>query len=254
MLENIILYTGNSLLFLLYLAAVVFLFLKEESKPKRIFFVYLPLLLLALFCMPFFSALLEKAIGEEGSYRLLWLLPVSLTLSYTGVVLVLGCKRKNHRVAVAVALLLLFMGNGSLVYNSVYFYEAQNQYHMPQFVVDVCDVMHVEGRGVMAALPSEFLQFVRQYDPTICSPYGREMLVSRWGYSNALYDAMEAAVIDAQTLAELAKENSCHFVVLAKTREINGSLLDYGFVIYAEVDGYVIYNDPSVYMGLFDDL
>ena len=71
---------------------------------------------------------------------------------------------------------MVLMISGKLVYSSPLFSRAENTYHIPQVVVDICDAIEVEGREVMAAFPDEFLLYVRQYSPVICMPYGRESL------------------------------------------------------------------------------
>ena len=71
--------------------------------------------------------------------------------------------------------LAIIVVSGSLVYINRYMSPAENLYHIPQNVIDICDVIEpAEGEPrVRAAFPSELVHFVRQYDTNILMPYGR---------------------------------------------------------------------------------
>ena len=56
---------------------------------------------------------------------------------------------------------VLVMLSGSFIYSNEFFNRAENLYHVPQSVVDICDAIEVEGREVMAVFPAELLQYVR---------------------------------------------------------------------------------------------
>ena len=81
----------------------------------------------------------------------------------------------------------------------------------------------------MAAFPGELLQYVRQYSNVICMPYGRDIMVSKWTVQNDLYDVMEQEVIDAQELAELAREEACAYVILSEDKKLVGKMQDQEF-------------------------
>ena len=100
----------------------------------------------------------------------------------------------------------------------------------------------------MAVFPKEMLQYVRQYAPVVCMPYGRDVTVEQWDFieDNELYGLMEAEEIDAERLAELAREAWCVYIILPEEKELRGSLGTYDFERFGQVDGYVIYKDATV--------
>ena len=98
----------------------------------------------------------------------------------------------------------------------------------------------------MAAFPLELTPYVRQYSPTTCMPYGREMVMKSWGHDNALCDAMEREVIDMEELVPLARQAGCHYVIFPTGQEVTASPESYGWILFQETDGYVIYRDPEV--------
>ena len=78
-------YGGTGFLLLLYVIALGYLLIREKNKYVRSIFVYAPMLLIFGFLFPV-SRKLYVAVLNEGNtyYRVLWLLPVSITLAYTG--------------------------------------------------------------------------------------------------------------------------------------------------------------------------
>ena len=120
---------------------------------------------------------------------------------------------------------------------------------MPTAVVNICDMIEVEGREVMAVFPQELLSFVRQYSPLICMPYGRDVLIERWNIINGFYEAMEEPVLDAEKIAGYAKQHSCHYIIVRAEQEVQGCFEDYDYAVVGETDGYVVYQDITAYRG-----
>lgn len=242
-------YMGTGLIVGWYLLAFIYLWKTEKDRRKRVLLLYMPLVVLFLFFNPLFARLVYGAVGDEIYYRVLWLLPMTIVIAYTVVRIYDRLQgRKKYWFGLISAVLVVI--SGSCIYTSPYFHRAENLYHMPQAVVDICDAIQVEGREVMAVFPKEMLSYVRQYTPLVCMPYGREMLVERWGVENPLYDAMEAEVLDMDVILPLAKTYSSHFVIVPTDKEKTGEIEDYGFIYVETIDGYEIYQDTSVYIGL----
>ncbi len=242
-------YMGTGLIIGWFLLSVVYLLLKEKRKHLRILFVYVPVILLCLFFNPLFAKIVYGFVGDEIYYRILWLMPVTVVIAYAAVQLY-GNLKGRVRIVFAAALSVLIVISGSYIYQNQHFHRAENLYHVPQTVADICDAIEVEGREVMAVFPAELLQYVRQYSPVVCMPYGREQLVDRWNYYDEMYMLMEAETVDVERLAELAKEHLCHYIVLSQEKELDGSFLDYDYILFDTIGGYQIYQDTTVYIGL----
>ncbi|MBQ7792737.1 MAG: hypothetical protein IJ367_04540 [Clostridia bacterium] len=242
-------YMGAGLIVTWFLVCMIYLFLKEEDKGRRILFLYVPVIMLLLFFNPIFMRVIYGFIGSEIYYRILWLIPITVVIAYT-VVSVYGKLQGKKAIVFLGVAAVLTITSGSCIYQNQFFYKAENIYHMPQAVVNICDQIEVEGREVMAVFPQELVPFVRQYSPVVCMPYGREMLVARWNFRNELYDAMEAPVVDVERIATLTKQYACHFVIVKKEKELQGSFEDFDYILFGETDGYIIYQDTTVYIGL----
>ena len=195
-------YMGTGLITGFFIVAVVYLFFTETDKAKRLLFIYIPVVMLLLYFNPLFCKLLYSVIGDEIYYRILWLIPVTMVLAY-GITVFYQRIRGWRGTAFLVLAAVMVITSGSLIYKNVNFKRADNLYHIPQTVVDICDAIEVEGREVMAVFPMEMLQYVRQYNAYVCMPYGREIIVDRWGYFSPLQQAMEAEKLIVAEMAPL---------------------------------------------------
>ena len=243
-------YTGTGLIVLWFLIAEIYLFLKETKKPVRIIFIYVPVILLLFFFNPLFVELVYQAVGQETYYRILWLLPMTVVIAFS-VVHLYGQLQGKKRIVFAVTAAVCVMVSGGFIYINPHFHKAENLYHVPQNVVDICDAIEVEGREVMAVFPAELVQYVRQYSPVVCMPYGREVLISGWGYRHELYFLMEAEEIDVEALVQCCREKQCVYIILPQDKKQNGSFEEYEYELFAEIDKYVIYKDSTVNLTAF---
>lgn len=239
-------YMGTGLISILFLAAIVYLLINEKNRPKRILFIYCPVIVLLLFFNPLFFGIFAYAAEEEIYFRLMWLLPVAVVIAYAAVAIMDALKGKA-RMGFGITAVLVICVSGKLVYSSPLYSVAENMYHMPQAVVDICDAIEIEGREVMAAFPDEFLLYVRQYSPVVCMPYGREAIT---GYYNEFNALMKQEEIQVDELVRLSRENLCHYVILSEEKILLGELSDYGFQVFDEMHGYIIYMDTTMNFGL----
>ena len=136
---------------------------------------------------------------------------------------------------------------GNYVYDSEHISKAENAYHLPQEAVDIVDMIEPEEGRITVLVPADLIYYIRQYSTNIELPYGREMLISRWDYYHAMYEAMEEAEsIDTENFVELTRGYPCAYVVLKEDREVEEPLTDYGFEVYGQVGEFVIYKDMTL--------
>lgn len=237
-------YIGTGMIAGLFLVALIYLFFSEKNKTTRIVFLYMPVMVLALYFCPFFATIVYYFVGEEIYYRLLWLVPIVPVLAYAAVKVISDCKGKKRFFVGAVLGGILIL-SGKLVYKSPYYSVAQNPYHVPDTVVKLCDAISVEKKPVIAVFPGEFIQYVRQYNALICMPYGREALVESWNLKEELFYLLETNVLEAEKIAECARQKGCRFLIFSGEKEINGDFGDFGYELFDEIDGYVILKDST---------
>ena len=114
-------------------------------------------------------------------------------------------------------------------------------------MIKICDLIAPEDEDmrVSAVMPTDLIHFVRQYNARINMPYGREMLVARWQYYNAVYEVMEAVeVVNMEALLEATRSEYCQYIVMEEEKETDVPPEESGLVLLAVIDGYRIYEDP----------
>lgn len=237
------LYTGLKLLLGLSVLAWLVLLITEKRKNVRILLVCAPLIVIALFLFPVSrKAFVAAGLDGETYYRVLWTVPAGVICCYG------ACKlfARHRRIGLIVTSALIILC-GSLVYQSSYITRAENLYHIPDTVIKICDLIgpENESENVTAVMPPELIHFVRQYDAAIHMPYGREMLVDRWGYYNAVYEAMEKPeVVNMEELLAATRQEYCRYIVMAQNKATDRDPVECGLVLLDEIDGYRIYEDP----------
>lgn len=240
-------YMGTGLILILFLLALVYLFLFEDRKPRRILFIYFPILVLLLFFNPLFVNLYVSLDGEETYFRICWLLPYLVVLPYT-VVLIVEKQAGKRALYTVLAAAALFVAAGKLVYSNPLYSRAENIYHVPDSVVHICDAIEVPGREVRAVFPEELLLYVRQYSPLVCMPYGREVLM---GVYDEMHEIMELDEIDLKRLLELTGQRECHFIVFREDAEFVGEPAGLDLELFLETDGYIVYRNNSVPLVIY---
>lgn len=238
MIETFQKYSGTGLLVCCFLVAWFYLFFCEKKRENRVIFVYMPAVLLLLFFNPLFFRVFGNLTEEAIYFRFLWLLPITPVIAYT-VIKIYGTLSGPKRYVFVLLSFVLIMFSGRLVYLNPLFERAENEYHVPQEVVEICDMIEVEGREVVAAFPGELLLYVRQYSATVCMPYGREV----FSYYDSFYASMCEEIVDAEKLTELARQRGCHFLILDEKKVPAEELEKYSYEVYGQVEQYVIYKD-----------
>lgn len=248
-------YMGSGILVAWFLLCLVYLYLKEMDSAKRIIFLYFPVIVLLLYFNPLFVKIVYGIIGEEIYYRFLWIIPMSMTISFTTVRILGELKRRMQPIFAGVCVCLIVV-SGKLIYTNQFFSVAENMYHVPQAVVKICDAISVEGREVMAAFPRHLVQYVRQYDATVCMPQGRDAILWDGGLEFSLVELLVQDEIDVEELVYLTRdmENGsvyrCHYIVVREGTRFIGDLEEEGIVLYDTIEGYDVYLDTTVYIGL----
>lgn len=240
------LYSGSGLMMTLFLVSLCYLWVTEENKHIKYVLVYTSLLILVIFFFPLFSWIFTKYADSEIYYRILWLLPIGITIAYAMVRVVRRTDGVKKWLCFGGCILLLVL-SGRYVYANEHFSVAENSSHMPQEVVDICDYIIVPGREVRAAFPAAFLPYVRQYTGLVCMPYGRELFMENSEYynSNKIYELLENDVLDVKSLAEELRQQECHYVIIKENQEKNGDLQDFEWLKLTQIEGYEIFVDKN---------
>ena len=85
------------------------------------------------------------------------------------------------------------------------------------------------------------VEYTRQYTAQIPTVYGREAIIDRWNLPNELLALIESAVLDAEQLTTVGREQGAECIVVDASKPMNGEMEDYNFYLVGSVDGYNIY-------------
>ena len=236
-------YTGSGYLTILYLMTLLYLWITEKNKTIRAIFVYGATIIQTLFFLPLFYY--GYQLLDAGTYyRVLWLLPMTITISYVGVKIL-----SKYPTGSMVFGLLLIALSGKYVYNNIYISKAENAYHIPQQVIDMCEmIMPAEDEErIMAACSDGLIHFMRQYSSEIQMPFGRDYLAPDWIYGNhPLREVMNKSQIDVVLLQQLATEYHCQYILLEKGKELLGNLEESDIYLIGETPNYSVYRNDEV--------
>lgn len=237
-------YCGSGIYPFLFLAALVYLLVTEKDRRVRLILVETSLVTGVLFFFPVFKMVMDR-VEEAGTYyRILWLFPMTVVIAYAGVRLI----GKHTRIGLVILAAVCILG-GDYVYDNVNVSTAENRYHIPAEVVAICDlIMPAEDEErVWAVFPSELLQYVRQYSSEIQMPYGRDMLVASWDHTeHPIYALMEAETIHIDLVAQLLDDYGVHYLILNKSKLVEGEPEEYGLEKIGEIGGYDVLRNADV--------
>ena len=240
-------YNGTGYYCILFIIGLIYLWFTEEDKKTKYLLVYAPAVIQVLFFIPYFYLIYNKL--DKGTYyRILWILPMTVVIAYS------ACKviGRHTRIGLVMVSVLLII-SGTYVYKSVYISKAENLYHIPQEAVDICEMIKPEEgeERIWAVFPPELVHFIRQYTTTIQMPYGRDNLVESWKTEiSPLYLLYQQETIDAKELSNLSKEYNCHYIILMKSKIVDGNLSKYDIDKIGETKNYIVYrNEPVAFFN-----
>ncbi len=241
-------FQGTGLIVALFLFLLVYLAFSQRNSYVKDALVKYPVYVLLVFFCPVWYVYVYLFEDYEILYRILWLLPLGVVICYTLTEVVLSLNEKFRIPAFVVAIVVLVIC-GEYTYSSEYITLAENEYHVPDTVVKICDEISVEGREIRAAFPDEFLFYVRQYTTKICLPYGREMFMNFGSWGNELQKTVNADVIDSEACAFWLRDTETPYLIVSSSKKFTENISAYDFVYVTSIDGYDIYLDNNAYIG-----
>lgn len=248
--ENLKDFSGTGLLVVLMGSSLIFLALWLEKGPKKVATVWMPVFVLAVYFCPVWYFYINGRDDSEILYRVLWMIPFSVITCYAFVEAIFILPKKKRTLGFAAAVLLILL-SGQYLYSNPQFKKAENIYHVPQTLVDICDELKVEGREIRVCMPIEYIQYTRQYCPNICMTYGRAVLMgTRIDVTTDISNYLEEEVVDVEYVASELKRTMTHYIVISKEKVLSEPFENYNYSLINNIAGYDIYLDNGAYLGL----
>lgn len=249
--EDIVLYNNQRYLIPLFLIALLLLWVLEKNKSVRSVYVYAVTALIFVFLCPLYAKL-AFLVDEEIYYRVWWMIPMGTIICYCFVKVMFLTRNIWKRVFVLLLAVVIIVWNGKLVYTNSMHFKSANAYHLPEFVIHVGDYVTSECENPSVIFSLELLPFIRQYKSGIMTPFTRFYFGELGEMSDPLYLALKAEEYEIETIVNGAKENASLYVVLSSVKPKDADILQYGYELVHETDGYEIYRDIAVYRDLVD--
>lgn len=239
-------------IFPIFIISIIWILVKEKEWSRKFLLGILPLAFLALYWCPLSGKLFIKLLGEDVYWRVLWLIPLAAVIPYAGCTLLKMLTGVKRQIAFVGLMAVMVLG-GKSVLSAEWFETSTNVYKIPQYVVDVCDLLP---GNIHAVMSNRLTPYVRLYDPTITLEYARNALifngvedVSDRGATANLYKAVQEPEIDVDVVGPLAREQGCTFLVFSLSRTYKGNWEDYGYREYGTTSEFRIFVDVNYEEG-----
>lgn len=247
--EDIVLYNNQRYLIPIFLIALLLLWVLERNKSVRSVYVYAVTALILVFLCPLYARL-AFLVDEEIYYRVWWIIPFGTIICYSFVKVMFLTKNIWKRAVILLLAVVIIVWNGKLVYTNSMHFKSANAYHLPEFVINVGDYVTSEYKYPSVIFTVELLPFIRQYKSGIMTPFTRFYFGELGEMEDPLYLALKGEVYDIETIANSAKQSASLYVVLSSYKQKDEDILQYGYELVFETDGYEIYRDIAVYRDL----
>ncbi len=242
-------FQGSGLIVVLTFLALIYLAYSSKNRFVKDTLLKYPIYVLLIFFCPIWYVYVYLFSDHEILYRLLWILPFGVVICYVFTELIFKLQEKIRPVALAVGIVILVI-SGEYTYGNQYFSRAQNIYHVPDTVVNICNEIEIEGREIRAAFPDELINYVRQYSGAICLPYGRDNFMDLSAWQDELQVVLRSDVINTEKCAYLLRDTETAYLIVSSEKRFTESLSNYDFVYVTTVDGYDIFLDNNAYIGI----
>lgn len=231
-------FQGTGMYFALFLVAMLYIFLKEKDRNRKILLLYFPILVFCVITNPIFNKFVGSIFTVNTYWRVFWLLPIGIVIGYAAVLVVNENKEKSQKIIVTVSLFIIIALSGKLIYNDYNYQECGNAYKLPDESVLVAQLIGVdEQENKKAILPETLVAHVRQIDASIELLVGRVPDQGFW--DNPIMSELNNGNVNF--IANIAKEKKCQYVVFKKATVLCEPMEDYGFEKINETQNYAIY-------------
>lgn len=239
-------YTGLKLLFVLSLVAWFYLFFREKDKNLKVALVVMPFIITLIFICPLSYIVFDKiGLDTDIYYRILWIIPLGIMTVYSFV------RFFNRSVKMRLLGLLLSAAiialSGKCIYTCDIFFKSENLYGLPQQTINVVDYLRsIDQHERITVCPSaDLITTIRQYDSTICMPYGRDMFNAALNYTHPVYEIYERAErLNFKELLKVSRDYEIEYFIVYAARLLEDDPIEAGLVYVGEVDDHIIYKDP----------
>ena len=168
-------FIGSGMYMLLFLIALLYIYMKEDNKKNKAFLLYTSIIILFITLYPIFNKAVGKIFTDSVYWRVFWLLPLGITIAYAGVKFINSEKQKYKQIVATIGLILIVVVSGKLIYNKENYFELGNFYKLPDEDVLVTQLIGADDEDYKKAIaPESLVAHMRQIDASIDLAYRRD--------------------------------------------------------------------------------
>ncbi|WP_070041573.1 hypothetical protein [Robinsoniella peoriensis] len=247
-LERYRMYVADGMHVGLFLAAIIYIACsKAEKENKKLFVGYA----VTFGCIYFFpltaKIIMDYCVGRDVYWRMFWLLPIPLVLSYVAVRAWYSQNTKLKRGVMLVALMGVLAVTGNFVYVSgTVLHKTENLQKLPSAANAICEIItqnRGEGETVKAVVPDDLAGYIRQYDAGIGLAYGRKGRFSK--RDRKIHEQMISENPDFRVIIRQARKAGCNYLVYYDTAVSKKKIELRKFKAIGQTNGYIIYKDTA---------
>lgn len=255
-LDTWILFWGSGYYqYLILLAVLLLLLFFRKRKEARLLITY-SVILLVLFFFPLSAGIIQKCIGSDVYWRVLWLLPVTVLLAYTGTALAeragLKARKGGHKLQGLVLILLIgVIGiSGKSIWSEDNYVQVHNYQKVPDEVTQVCNLIsdqQEEEEEVCVAADDYLAAYIRVYQPSFYMPYSRAGKGSQHYSSMRLYQELSSPDPDLKRVVKAVRKLGCNYLVFAlPSQEKQEYLEGKGYRLIGTVNQYGVFKQEHL--------
>lgn len=180
-IKDVLLLYGNKKYLLLYLISFIIIAILGKKR-ERTFFVIIPIINALTIWNPMFVNIIAKYLTSSVTFwRVLWLLPVEISIAYMITLIIQKVQRKQYKILVLILGIAVIMWCGKFTYSTENgFSKPENWEKIPQYIVEQTEYMLKNSDNkdkIMVMAPGEPLHSctIRQLTPEIELLYSRIM-------------------------------------------------------------------------------
>lgn len=244
-------YNGTGMHMALFFACLVYWMVQKKDKEKRYLFLGYSLLFFFICFCPVTAKIIQKLLGngENVYWRMFWLLPTAIITAYTAVVILMHMEEKGKRYLLLCMMLVVVALTGTNVYNTTIFDRKQNNYKLPQDVVDICEMIEQDAdeQGIQRKkliTVNDLVGFIRQYDASIEMPYGNEAKKGNKTETNnagQIFRIMSSENKNWEALAWYAAMEDCNYLAYPTDEAVANVLTSLGYEKVGNNAAYSVY-------------
>lgn len=235
---------GGGAYIVLFLISLLYVLLSKKEKDNHIKIFFWHSAILAIIILnPIVYKVLENILTGNVYWRMFWMLPIGIIIPYVATKIVSDYSleiSKNiyvEKIIISIAIIIIIVLSGKLVFNKENFQVATNWYKLPQDAMDVAWIIsndEAEYKNVL--VPETIVAYIRQYDSDIYLRYPRNPHTYQY---EPMVLALQLGNVDE--IIKDCKIYGTNYVVFRNETELIGSMEENGFEILEKTGAYTIY-------------